>query len=501
MKNKRLTCKSIEVVHTQNGITLIALIITVIVMLILAGVAIYSINSAGLFGKVNQATDVWNNSVNKEQNDLDNLLDIFDDIARGILVEELSLNVDILDLSKGHTYQLIPTILPEDATNKNVTWTTSDSSKVTVDNNGIVAINALAVAGESAIITCTATDGSGLTATCEVIVVNPPLVPVASIDITGEKRVPVEGTIILTEVVSPGTATNKGVIWSASPTSIATIDQTGKITGVSYGEVTITCTAKDGSGEKATYTVEVYPTKVAHLKKGDYVDYWVSNKTYTIPATQTGDDYLAGDQTFNTGDYHGNWKIWWANHPTYGVQIISEGSVTENSNTPSNLFWIRGLDGYNNMVEVLNSMCGNYINTTYSLNADSGRCLGSLPTNNKNSPGFTDYYINENPYFEPYNGQVRNIDPYYSIDGSHTAVNMEDRTTVRVWLASRQVYIVANVEEDPERPNGVYMSAWFINLNNTGTRYQGMIAMWKVYENETIVSTSVGRRSSSGNKH
>ncbi len=60
----------------QKGITLVALVITIIVLLILAAAAItMAINSEGLFTKANTAVNSWNNAVLNEGKVLNDLID------------------------------------------------------------------------------------------------------------------------------------------------------------------------------------------------------------------------------------------------------------------------------------------------------------------------------------------------------------------------------------------------------------------------------------------
>ena len=85
-----------------------------------------------------------------------------------------------------------------------------------------------------------------------------PVVGVTSITVTpATKSVVVGGAITLTANVLPANATEKGVTWSSSDPSIATVDPAGVVTGVTLGSVTITATAKDGSGKTGTATVTV----------------------------------------------------------------------------------------------------------------------------------------------------------------------------------------------------------------------------------------------------
>ena len=85
-----------------------------------------------------------------------------------IMVSSISLSSSSLSLSQGKTQQLNVRVLPDDATDKSVTWSTNNESVAIVSNTGLVT----AIAEGWATITCTANDGSGVNATCEVIVKN-----------------------------------------------------------------------------------------------------------------------------------------------------------------------------------------------------------------------------------------------------------------------------------------------------------------------------------------
>lgn len=168
-------------------------------------------------------------------------------------VTGVSVDLDEVTLRAGQTTKLTATVSPSNATNKSVTWKSSNTAVATVSNGTVTAKT-----GGTATITCTTADG-GYTASCKVTVTT---------SVTGISLSPTALTLewgktsSLTATISPTNATNKTVHWSTSNSSVATVDN-GVVKGVSAGTATITAMAEDG-GYKATcaVTVKISPTGV-----------------------------------------------------------------------------------------------------------------------------------------------------------------------------------------------------------------------------------------------
>ena len=97
-----------------------------------------------------------------------NQLELCNHDYNDIVVSEIKLDCTELSLSPGDTFSLSATISPDNATNKAITWTTSDNSVATVNESGLVT----AVGNGDATITAAAMDGGGATAVCSVTVVS-----------------------------------------------------------------------------------------------------------------------------------------------------------------------------------------------------------------------------------------------------------------------------------------------------------------------------------------
>ena len=162
----------------------------------------------------------------------------------------------------GETLSLSATVKPDDATDKSVTWSSSDDSIASVDGSGVVKGNQ---AG-SAVITATANDGSGAFDSVPVTVEEdkPKVILANKIVLSGNTSVAVGSAVKITAKIDPSNVTSKEIAWSSSNTDIATVDSQGIVTGIKSGEVNIFAEAMDGSGIKKSIKITV--TKAEALK-------------------------------------------------------------------------------------------------------------------------------------------------------------------------------------------------------------------------------------------
>ena len=155
-----------------------------------------------------------------------------------IKVTDITLNRNSLTLQEKQTDTLIASVKPDDATDKSVTWSSSNTSVATVSSNGLVT----AKTEGSATITCRANDGSGKYATCSVSVTKSDPV-VAEINATNfpdatfrnwllERDFGKDGKLTESEI---GYVTNIGVLGSlSSPGNIKSLKGIEFFTSLKY---------------------------------------------------------------------------------------------------------------------------------------------------------------------------------------------------------------------------------------------------------------------------
>lgn len=170
-----------------------------------------------------------------------------------IQADSVSLNKSEITLKPNQTEKLTATVKPSGA-NANITWSSSNTSAVTVSADGTVK----AVANGTAVITAKTVNGK--TAACNVTVT----VPVSSFSVTPSKSktVTVGKSFKLKTKVYPSTAVDKTLLFSSSDEDVLVVDENGTVTTLSAGKAVITVTAKSNPAKVRKITITVRPAKV-----------------------------------------------------------------------------------------------------------------------------------------------------------------------------------------------------------------------------------------------
>lgn len=164
-------------------------------------------------------------------------------------VTGISVNPGALSLTVGQTTQLSAAIFPVTASNKLVTWSSSNSAVAAVSNTGVVSAQGAGSAEIAA--------RSGVHTATISVKVSAPAVSVTGISVNPSSlNLAVNQSAQTTATIDPANATDKGVTWASSNTSVATVSTTGVITAQGAGTAVVTVRTMDG-GRTATVTVTV----------------------------------------------------------------------------------------------------------------------------------------------------------------------------------------------------------------------------------------------------
>lgn len=266
-------------------------------------------------------------------------------------------------LVSGGSEKLYPVVSPPKTENKGVTWTSSDSSKVSVDSSGVITGVAAPAHGttETAVITATTVEG-GYTAECTVTVSEKP-VAITGVTISQTTMTLHAGNQgQLTATVTPSDATNQNLTWTSSSSGKVAVDTSGLVTAVAAGTAIITVTTVDG-GYKAScvvtsttdtvYSVTYFPntatggavpldlnsylsgTKVTVMGRNTLVKDSYSFAGWNTLPGGAGTPYSVGS-TFNMGNTSVSLYAMWTADLTYTVTYDGNSSTGGNVPTDSN---------------------------------------------------------------------------------------------------------------------------------------------------------------------
>ena len=218
-------------------------------------------------------------------------------VAKAIPAQSIEMASEMTVSVGGSNTLLTRTVTPEDYTDE-VVWRSSDTSIATVTDTGLVTGRAPGT------VTIRVNIGDA-SASCRVTVVQ----PVTSISITSSISLEALETRQISCTVRPNNANNKGVTWTSSDETVATVDENGVVTGLKKGTAIITATAQDGSGVSDTCTVTVTNTvyqaqtvaelESTHNYENNCSDVWVYTLAGATSLNVTFDEHTDMEEDFD----------------------------------------------------------------------------------------------------------------------------------------------------------------------------------------------------------
>lgn len=221
-------------------------------------------------------------------------------------VESIKLNYDEKVIYREDEITLVANFTPSGATNQNVKWESSKPSVAIISAKGKVK----GITAGTTIITCTTDDGS-FKAICVIHVRE--LSTKIKLNHTFY-AVGLKQSFVLKPTVTTTNATNKKVEYTSSNNSIASVNSEGKITGKKIGYTTITVTASDGSGARATCRVRVVrPT--TSIKLNRKIMTMIAGRSTILKAT-----IYPKNSSYKT--------VTWTSSKPEVARVLSDGTVT-----------------------------------------------------------------------------------------------------------------------------------------------------------------------------
>lgn len=299
----------------------------------------------------------------------------------------------------GETVQLFANVMPLDATNKNVTWSSNNTEVATVDSNGLVT----AIGTGSVIISVVTEDGYNMAT--KIISIEENIVPVTGITLTpsGTITKKVGETIQLIASITPANATNKHVTWSSNNTNVASVDTNGKVIAKGIGNAVITATADGGSitasvtfnidniqaiatGEVSFNNTKIYYgpgaslfPEIMTIDKQSVNILWKESKWYFIELsingnTQTVRGYIAEEGIVNINGYVPSKEL------TKSFRFILQGDDVFTGPGPLELYKKAGSIGKDEVVTIFNEVEGSYSLIEYAITGSRKRKRGYILT-------------------------------------------------------------------------------------------------------------------------
>ena len=207
--------------------------------------------------------------------------------------ESITLDKTELTVKPNGMARITATIAPDNASNKAVTWSSSNTAVATVNDSGLVK----GIKNGTAVIT--AKTSNGLTAKCNVTVATP--VTSFSVAPGKSKTLDIDKSFTFTSKIYPANADDKTLLFSSSDENVAIVDENGTVTAVAPGSAVITVTAKSNPAKTRTVTVNVRPAKVKITYRKSTTD--------GVILEWTTSDYAEGYVVYRRNSAKGSGKV------------------------------------------------------------------------------------------------------------------------------------------------------------------------------------------------
>ena len=431
-------------------------------------------------------------------------INVYNQAVTGVTIEPSE-----AELLAGYLMQLTTTVLPENATNKNVIYSVDDESILSVDQNGKVA----GLSAGTATVTVTTEDG-GFTASAEITV---------PAQVTGVRISPKSAfiglgrTIQLTASITPSNAANKNLSWSVSDETIISVDGQGTVTGLSGGTATVTVTTEDGGfSDSAEITVCYAPANT----------WTVIGRTYynNFCGVFNGDGYAVRGIYINTQEsYQGLFgnsggdsiiaNLGVAESYIYGNKYVG-GVVGNNDGTVTNCYNTGNVNGNEHVGGVVGDNDGTVINCYNTGSVNGNKDVGGV--NGDNGGTVTDCYNSGNVNGESWVGGVagyaRNITDCYNIGsvvaggnyvGGVVGYNISGTISSPVADCYNEGSItgVDYVGGVVGAGNTVITNCYNIGIVNGNERVGGVVGYSKAYNGSTTVANCYNTGSITGSNY
>ena len=171
-------------------------------------------------------------------------------VDNDVNVKKINLVPEKKEFAAGTVIQIKATVEPENATNRNLIWSSSDTSIATVNSKGVVK------GIKPGTVTITAKTKNGKVVASTTITIKETDKEIESVSFSQKEFSVKKGnTLNLVAIVKPTELSSSKFTWKSSDTSIATVDKNGVVKGIKTGKVTITVTSENG--KTATCTIDV----------------------------------------------------------------------------------------------------------------------------------------------------------------------------------------------------------------------------------------------------